>query len=140
MACVNCDDLNGAPDGSIGNPFVLRQGKTFRIVANVQRENDFGELVQVDLSTPARTGRAQLRSTIDSLGAPIATLTITNRTPQTGSNRGLADVTLGATVSQAPQILAGQYVLDVEFVNDADADDVIGSAVHHVRVDPEVTK
>lgn len=126
------------PDGSAAAPFILKKGRTFLLVTTVTLNGS-----TVDLLSPARTGRAQLRRLPTDLGTPVATFTVTIRNPQTGSSRGRADVRLGADVSAtgaAPAIVPGDYVMDVEFVNDVDASDVIASDVMHVRVVPEVTQ
>lgn len=127
------------PDGSAGAPFILKQGRNFDLVVTV-RSRAGGPTV--DLLTPARTGRAQLRRQPGDLGTPVATFSVTIRTPQTGSDRGRADVHLDADVSEAtadPLIAPGLYVADVEFVNDVDAGDVLATDVFYIRVLPEVT-
>lgn len=133
MSCGTATSTSTEPDGSLSNPFVIKQGRTFSLVLTVTRNGS-----TVDLS--GRTGRAQLRAQVDSLGTPIATFEVTIRTPQTGSNRGKVDVTLGATVTAAPQIAPGRYYFDVELALDADDDDVIATGVYVATVTPEVTK
>ena len=139
MACGSTT-TNTDPDGSADAPFILKQGRNFALVVTA-RARPGGPTV--DLLSPARTGRAQLRSQASDVGTPIATLTVTIRSPQTGADRGRADVTLDASTSEATAttvIAPGLYVADVEFVNDSDAGDVLATDVFHVRVVPEVTK
>lgn len=134
---MSCIPVPLPPAGLPNAPFVLKQGRTFRLVVTAFDRNGS----RVDLDNPARTGRAQLRKQATDLGLPVATLSVAIR-DQT-IYKGKADVTLGATVSAAtanPVILTGVYVLDVEFVNDVDPDDVIASDVVYVQVVAEVTK
>ena len=123
-------------DGSQDAPYLLKQGRTFALVVCVRRNGS-----AVDLSSPARTGRSQLRKLASDIGPAVAAFSVTIRNQTT--DRGKADVTLGATASQAtnnPPIAPGLYQADVEFVNDGDPDDVLASDVFFVEVTPEVTK
>lgn len=125
-------------NGTLEAPFLLKQGRTFLLVVTVQRD---GALV--DLSSPARTGRGQMRASAADTGTPVASFDVSIRDPQTGTDKGKADVSLGATVSAAtavPAVPVGVYQVDVEFENDTDPDDVIASDVFYVEVVAEVTK
>lgn len=138
MTCGG-ETANTNPNGSADAPFILKQGRSFGLVVTA-REREDGPTV--DLLSPARTGRAQLRKQAGEVGTPVATFTVAIRNPQTGSDRGRADVTLNASVSAAtasPVITPGLYMADVEFANDGDAGDVLATDVFHIRVVPEVT-
>jgi len=138
MACGN-ETASTDPNGSADAPFILKQGRNFGLVVTV-REREDGPTI--DLLSPSRTGRAQLRRQAGEAGTPVATFVVTIRSPQTGSDRGRADVTLDASTSAAtasPVIAPGLYVADVEFANDSDAGDVLATDVFHIRVVPEVT-
>ena len=137
MSCS--PEPTAAPDGTAASPFALKQGRNFDLVVTV-RSRAGGPTV--DLLSPARTGRAQLRRQAGELGTPVATFAVSIRTPQTGSDRGRADIHLDADVSEAtadPLIAPGLYVADVEFVNDLNAGDVLATDVFYIRVLPEVT-
>ena len=126
--------------GTQADPFILKKGKNFGILTTVKNTNGSG----FDLTN--YTGRAQMRRLATDTGPPVATFTVTNRNQTT--ERGKADITLPPTTSQTggngvdPDIAPGEYVADVEFEETAgpDPDDVVGSAVFHVRVLAEVTK
>ena len=140
MSCGTNTNTNVLQDGTAEYPFILKQGRSFDIVA-VARAREGGPTT--DLLVPARTPRGQLRRQVADLGTPVATFEVTIRDPQTGSDRGRADVNLGADVSAAtadPLIAVGDYVADVEFENDADAGDVLATDVFYIRVVGEVTK
>lgn len=138
MASKTTTITGGPGTGTESDPFILKQGRTFGLVVTVK---DAG--AAVDLLTPPRTGRSELRNTAENVGPPLATFVVTIRSPQTGADKGKADVSLGATVSESganPAVPPGLYVSDVEFVNTGDDDDVLSSDVFFVRVVAEVTK
>lgn len=133
MSCAPTSTV--VPDGSGNAPFVIKKGRRFEMVITFLRKG-----IAVDLDAPARTGRSHLRRLASDIGTPLAVLTVTKQNQVTG--RGKADVVLGATATQtgaAPDIGTGRYVLDVEFENDADPDDVIASDLIHVEVTGEAT-
>lgn len=127
--------VSNKADGSIKNPFPIKKGRTWTVVAT------FTKLKQpVDLDNPTRTGRAHLRRLTTDLGTPLATLVVVKRNQVT--ERGKADATLGATVSAtgaAPDITPGSYVVDIEFEADGDPDDVIATDLIYVEVTGEAT-
>lgn len=127
-------------DGSAANPFLLYKGKNFGFIVRVPKQDGSGG--EQDLA--GYTGRAQMRPSVDHVGPPTTTFTVTNHPTE----RGRADVTLGANLSQTggdagagqDDIVIGDYVTDVEFENDVDPTDVINGGFAHIRVKGEVTK
>lgn len=131
MSCCGTSD-SSAPRGSASNPFVVRQGSTFEFTLRFFRNGSARDL-------SGRTGSGHLRSSPARSGTPLAEFEVTIRDPQTGSGRGRVDVRLGATTTAYPQIQAGDYVFDIELVDDADDDDVIATDLMYLRLLPEVT-
>ena len=144
MGCA-CDDEGAEPLGTPASPYDIWPGTTWsarlwfwrvgaRVVVTTEGEAEPDDADPINLSSPARTGSAELRPTTDHTGTAIADLSVVIDTPQTGERRGRVTVTLPATVSEFPQITPRAYVFDVRLEANADPDDVVGSHVLHVRV------
>jgi hypothetical protein len=138
MTCCS----TAAPLGSLANPFVLLPGTTFaarfrfflvgvRVVVIGDDEDEPEDGDPINLSNPARTGTAELRPSSEHTGDPIADLTVTLDTPQTGQRRGRLTVSLPADDSAYPQITPRLYCFDVRLTAGAN---VIGSPVFWVNV------
>jgi hypothetical protein len=140
------------PLGTLANPFVVRPGASWSIRLRffLVRESEVvvvpeggdepcdGDLI--NLTTPARTGVAQLRPDLDQQGDPTAELVVTIAEPQAGRRRGLVTVSMPATTSLFPYMAPRIYVFDVRLVADADETDVLGSQVFYLQVPPGVTR
>ncbi len=116
-----------APLGTKLAPFKARQGLTFVIEACVTTPVG----MQLDLTN--RAGFAQIKLNISDI-SPAATFAVVATNP----TLGIATLTLGATVTAG--LVPGLYIGDVEFVLGTDPEDVVGSQVFYVDVQPEVTK
>lgn len=134
MTCSSTSTQNRWGTGTQQDPFILRRGKNFRVRTTLTNPQTGG---RVNLT--GYTGRAQLRRLATDVGPPIATFVVTNVSPGT---LGQADITLSGGASAVLQVSMppGIYVMDVEFVNDLDADDVVFGGESWVRVAEEVTK
>jgi hypothetical protein len=142
---VICSCATPEPLGSAANPFRIHPGSSWSVwlwfwrvgpsvvVTTTEDEPDC-DAEAINLSSPARTGSAELRPTTDHVGDPIANLTVSIDTPQSGQRRGRVTVTLAPAESVYPQITPRLYVFDVRLVANADATDVLGSHVFHVSV------
>lgn len=133
MTCGTSTTTTGEPDGSDANPFIAKQGRTFKLRATA-RDLETGNTI--DLTNPQRTGRSHMRRYPTATGPPDAILSVALLDQTT--KRGQADVTLGATA--VADLIPGQYSLDVEFENDIDPNDVIATDVARVLVTLEITR
>lgn len=125
-----------APEGSQDNPWVIKQGITFKLRITVNKAIEDGGGPFDLIGPPNYTGRSELRRLAEDTGAPVATWTVTNDPAVTGR----AEQTLfpANTVSIPP----GNYVFDTEFKNDTDPTDVVPGTpdTQHARVVAGVTK
>jgi hypothetical protein len=118
--------------GTKNSPFFMKKGLTFSLNLVVTTDG-----APTNLDSPARTGRSHLRRSGDQfIGTAVASATMT--VTITNGPRGKATVSLGASLTAG--LNPGLYVADVEFENDIDAEDVIGSNIFYVEVGEEATK
>jgi hypothetical protein len=132
-----CSQLNvvDAPKGSAENPFLLTQGITFRLTNKVKKSAEKGG-GPFDLT--GFTGRSQMREDPESVGSPVADLTVTILSPETS---GCAEVSLDPSISV--NILPGTYVFDIEYIDGLDPENIIsgtGGTFRYIQVIPGVTK
>lgn len=135
MTCASDSTQNQWGAGTQRDPFILRRGNNFRVRTTMNNPQTGG---RVDLT--GRTGRAQLRRLATDQGPAVATFVVTTVSPAT---LGQADITLSggaSTLIPGTTMPPGLYVMDIEFVNDLDAADVIFGGEAWVRVVEGVTK
>jgi hypothetical protein len=129
--------------GSISSPYTVLPGTTWQARLRFYRvgvrvvvwdaddpEPEDGD--PINLSSPARTGTAELRPSTEHTGDPVAALSVSIDTPQSGQRRGRVTVTLAAADSAYPQMTPRLYCFDVRL--DDGAGDVLGSPVFWVSV------
>ena len=132
-SCNTTTPASTAAPGDESRPLVMTTGQTFRFITRIKKSAANGG---GPFSLTGWTGRSQMRKSADDVGAPIATLSVTNHATETGR----ADVTLSALLTTA--IPVGKYVLDVEFEDDLDPTEVMPGTpgIRHVLVRAGVTK
>lgn len=119
-----------AAKGTRENPFILRQGNLFRLTIRVKKADGSS------FNLTGFAGRSQMRVLATDDDPPVAVFTVSITEP----TQGLAELTLGATLSAFPQIAAGLYVFDVEFEDGGDPDNVVHGGSGFIKVVQEVTR